>query len=121
MYFVLMHEATNTGAVIWPMVASRSGGLILIFLYMLVTRVSWKVIDPSSWSIIAMNGVLDISGNLFFILASQSGRLDVAAVLSSLYPGSTVLLAWVILNERLTRNQWVGIASALIAIVLMTV
>jgi drug/metabolite transporter (DMT)-like permease len=121
LYFVFMHEATNTGARIWPMIASRSGGLILITLYMLFTRTSWKVDDASSWPVIALNGVLDISGNLFFILAGQAGRLDVAAVLSSLFPGSTVLLAWIILKERLTRNQWIGILFALIAIVLMTV
>ena len=103
------------------MIASRSGGLILIILYMLFTRTSWKVDDASSCPVIALNGVLEISGNLFFILAGQMGRLDVAAVLSSLFPGSTVLLAWIILKERLTRNQWIGILSALIAIVLMTV
>jgi uncharacterized membrane protein len=121
LYFVLMHEATRTGATIWPMVASRSGGMILITVYMFITRASWKVEDSSAWPMITINGILDISGNLFFILAGQTGRLDVAAVLSSLFPGATVMLAWIFLKERLTRNQWIGIASALVAIVLMTI
>jgi drug/metabolite transporter (DMT)-like permease len=119
-YFVLMHEATSTSATVWPMVISRSGGMILITVYMLITRATWKVENTSAWPMITLNGILDISGNLFFILAGQTGRLDVAAVLSSLFPGATVVLAWIFLKERLTRNQWVGIGSALIAIVLMT-
>ena len=120
-YFIFMHEATSTGSTIWPMVASRSGGLILITVYMLVTRSSWKVEDASAWPIITLNGILDISGNVFFILAGQMGRLDVAAVLSSLFPGATVILAWIFLKERLSLNQWIGIAAALTAIVLMTI
>ncbi len=122
LYFVIMHAATKTGATLFvPMIASRLGGLILTTVYMLAIRASWKVEDNSAWKMIALNGVLDISGNGFFILASQTGRLDVAAVLSSLYPGATVVLAWIFLKERLSRNQWIGIASALIAIVLMTI
>jgi drug/metabolite transporter (DMT)-like permease len=121
LYFVLMHEATNTGATIWPMVASRLGGLMMVTVYMFITRSAWKVEDSSAWPIITLNGILDLSGNLFFILAGQLGRLDVASVLSSLFPGSTVLLAWIFLKERLTRNQWIGILSALTAIVLMTI
>ena len=120
-YFVLMHEATSSGATIWPMVLSRSGGMLLITVYMLVTRTSWKVADPSVWPMLTINGILDVSGNIFFILAGQLGRLDVTAVLSSLFPGATVLLAWIFLRERLTRDQWIGIASALAAIVLMTI
>jgi drug/metabolite transporter (DMT)-like permease len=120
-YFVLMHEATSTGATIWPMVASRFGGMLLISAYMLITHVSWKVKDTSAWPMLTLNGILDISGNIFFILAGQAGRLDVSAVLSSLFPGATVVLAWIFLKERLSRNQWIGIFSALVAIVLMTV
>lgn len=120
-YFVLMHEATGDGgAVIWPMAFSRAGGMALIITYLLVTRSSWKI-ELNALPIISANGILDLGGNFFFILAGQAGRLDVASVLSSLFPGATVLLAWIFLKERLNRNQWLGVLCALIAIVLMTV
>lgn len=118
-YFIVMHEATREGGILWPMVASRAGGMLLVICYLLITRSAWKV-NSAAWPFIFLNGTLDISGNAFFILAGQTGRLDVTAVLSALFPGATVLLAWIFLRERLTRNQWIGILSALIAIVLMT-
>jgi len=55
------------------------------------------------------------------VLASQTGRLDVAAVLGALYPASTVLLAWLILKERISRLQGFGILLALTSIALLTV
>ncbi len=119
LFFILIHEATRAST-IWPMIVSRTTGVIIVGLFMLIRRMDWRV-DPSvRWPVLA-SGVLDISGNLFFILASQLGRLDVAAVLGSLYPGVTVLLAWLVLKERLSRLQWLGVASALVAIVLLTV
>lgn len=66
------------------------------------------------------NATLYVGGNLFFILASQVGRLDVSAVLSSLYPGSTVILAWIFLKEKISLTQALGISLALIAIVFFT-
>ncbi|HNB37587.1 MAG TPA: DMT family transporter [Anaerolineales bacterium] len=120
-YFVFMHEATRDGGtLIWPMVFSRTGGLLLITMYLLVTRADWRI-DFRALPIISVNGILDLGGNFFFILAGQAGRLDVASVLSSLFPGATVLLAWIILKERLNRNQWMGVVCALIAIVLLTI
>jgi drug/metabolite transporter (DMT)-like permease len=119
-YFIVMHEATHEGGIMWPMVASRTGGMLLVIGYLLITRSTWKV-DPTAWPFIFLNGALDISGNAFFILAGQAGRLDVTAVLSALFPGATVLLAWIFLRERLTRNQWIGILSAMTAIILMTI
>jgi drug/metabolite transporter (DMT)-like permease len=121
LYFVFMHNATGNGAILWPMVASRTASVLLLLGYMLITRTSFRITDMSALPVIALNGILDLTGNGFFILAAQAGRLDVASVLSSLYPGSTVLLAWFFLRERLTRSQWVGIACALTAIVLMTI
>ncbi|WKZ37260.1 MAG: DMT family transporter [Anaerolineales bacterium] len=119
-YFVFMHEATYDGGSIWQMILSRSSGMALVVTYLLLTRSSWKV-ELNAMPIISANGLLDIGGNFFFILAGQAGRLDVAAVISSLFPGATVFLAWVFLKERLNRNQWIGIFAALTAIVLMTI
>lgn len=64
-------------------------------------------------------GILDMSGNGLFVLAAQAGPLAVAAVLSSLYPVTTVILATVVLRERLTKAHAVGVAMALVAIALI--
>jgi drug/metabolite transporter (DMT)-like permease len=64
--------------------------------------------------------ILDTSGNLLFIAATRAGRLDVAAVLASLYPASTILLAAWTLHERPTRRQGLGMAIAAAAVVMIT-
>ena len=74
--------------------------------------------DPRLLIIVLLSGVLDVAGNAFFVLAGQAGQLDVAAILSSLYPASTVLLA-ALLGERVTRAQGMGIAAVLAAIALI--
>lgn len=65
-------------------------------------------------------GVLDTSGNLLYLFASLTGRLDVSAVLSSLYPAGTMLLAAWLLRERATRSHAAGMVLALAAVALIT-
>ena len=64
--------------------------------------------------------LLDTSGNLLYIAATRAGRLDVAAVLASLYPASTILLAAWMLRERPTRRQGLGMVVAAAAVVMIT-
>jgi drug/metabolite transporter (DMT)-like permease len=119
LYFIIMHQASDQ-TILWPMIFSRTGGMLALLVFVLARRESWQVI-PSAWPLIALNAVLDIGGNAFYILAGQTGRLDVAAVLGSLYPGATVILAWLVLKEKINLLQKLGILAALVAIVLMTV
>ena len=119
-YFIFIHYATQeTDSIIWPMLVSRLAGTLLLFIVVLIRREPLAV-PRSAWTVVFFNATLDVGGNLFYILASQLGRLDTAAVLSSLYPGATVILAWILLKERIAFKQWIGIASALAAIVLFT-
>jgi uncharacterized membrane protein len=86
----------------------------------LVARQAWR---PSGSVVpaLAAIGVLDMAGNAFYLLAIQTGALAIAAVLSSLYPVVTVILAAIILRERVTLDHAVGIALAAVAVVLIGV
>lgn len=118
-YFILVHEAAQQSTY-WTMFASRIGGVLIMVVFMLTRRKNWQV-SRDAWPLIILNGFLDIAGNGFYILASQIGRLDVAAVLSSLYPATTVLLAAILLKERVARSQAIGILLALTAILFLTI
>jgi drug/metabolite transporter (DMT)-like permease len=118
-YFVGMHQAGKE-AVFWPIAAARLVAATCLLGYALATHQPWKP-KRKHWPLIALSGLLDACGNAFYVLSGQVGRLDVAAVISSLYPGSTVLLARIFLHERLSRLQLAGIITALVAIILMTI
>ncbi|HSM69994.1 MAG TPA: EamA family transporter [Anaerolineales bacterium] len=119
-YFIFLHRASYGSDLIFtPMIISRTAGTVLILMVVLARRDSF-VVPREAWPIVLTNATLDVGGNMFFILASQAGRLDVSAVLSSLYPGSTVILAWLFLKEKIFPKQITGIISALIAIVMFT-
>jgi drug/metabolite transporter (DMT)-like permease len=118
-YFILVHKAAQESTY-WTMLASRIGGVLVMFVFMLARQKNWRV-SRNAWPLIVLNGILDVTANGFYILASQFGRLDVAAILSSLYPAATVLLASILLKERVARSQAIGIGLALIAIIFLTI
>jgi drug/metabolite transporter (DMT)-like permease len=118
-FFILISRVSH-GAVFWPLAAARLSSLLFLLAVLLIRR--RKVLpEKSVWPVVFLAGALDVAGNVFFVLATHAGRLDVAAVLSSLYPAVTVLLATIILKERVTRLQSIGIFVALVAIPLISV
>jgi drug/metabolite transporter (DMT)-like permease len=104
--------------VAWPLAVIKGGSLIPIAALVVATRRPWRVPRPVIPALLAVAG-LDLAGNGLYILATQAGRLDVAATLSSLYPVTTVVLAVVLLHERVTWSHLVGIVMAGVAIALI--
>ena len=118
LYFIVLHRAT-LHTFYWPLAISRLVGVLALGLVAFLSR--QPAMPPRGlWGIVILSGILDIAGNGFYALAARTGRLDVAAVLGALYPASTVLLAWLILQEKISRIQTIGILCAFAAIVLFT-
>ncbi len=114
-FFVLISRVSPS-ATFWPLAIARLTSVIVL-LIMVWVRQQKKILPKRGVTVLViLAGVLDAFGNLFFLLASHVGRLDVAAILSSLYPAATVVLAALVLHERMTRIQLFGIVLALIAI-----
>ena len=93
---------------------------VLVIGLVVATRAAWRL-PPGVLPAVVVVGVLDMAGNSFYLLAIQTGALAVASVLSALYPVATVILAAVVLHERVTRDHTIGIGLAAAAIVLIGV
>lgn len=113
-YFLCIKEA-GTGSVFWLAGTSRFVSFLTTGAIVLATR-QFGPMDRTgvAWGITA--GMLDVSGSAMFILASQTGRLDAAVLISSLYPAITVLLARFFLKEHFSRWKLVGLLAALLAV-----
>ncbi len=106
----------SEGHTFGPLAIIRTAEAALIGGVIVIGRRAWRVERRWVPAMVGV-GVLDMAGNAAFILAVQTGALAIAAVLSSLYPVTTVILATVVLRERVTRTHAVGIALAVAAIV----
>ena len=119
LYFVALKYA-GAGGVIWPMATARMGSISTCALILLGLRGAGSVrITGRVVRWVLSTALFDTSGNLIFIAATRAGRLDVAAVLASLYPASTILLAAWVMKERPTRRQGLGMVVAVVAVVLI--
>jgi drug/metabolite transporter (DMT)-like permease len=104
--------------VAWPLVTIKLSSLVAIGIVAFVTGRQWRLPSPLLPAAIVV-AMLDLAGNGFYVLATQAGRVDIAATLSSLYPVTTVVLAVALLREHVTRTHLVGVVLAALAIVLI--
>lgn len=120
---LILFKLASSGGVLWALTSARIGGVLGLVAILLV---AWPRnqdggrIQRGFWRIGVIAGALDTVGNLGYTVAARSGRLDLAAIISSLYPGFTILLAAMLLRERPSRRQTVGMAVALASVVLMS-
>src|SRR5205085_12672642 len=119
LFFILISRV-NHAETFWPLAVARLTAVLSMLVIVLI-RQQPKLPSLSVAPLILLAGALDAIGNAFFVLAAHAGRLDIAAVLSSLYPAATVLLAALVLRERVTRIQGIGIVIALLAVPLISV
>ena len=103
---------SREGDVLSTLVGARIGSLAVLLVLTGATRAPLRLARRSVAAVAAV-GLADVSANALFAVASSRGLLSLVAVLGSLYPVVTVLLAHVLLGERLTRAQQAGVAVAL--------
>lgn len=117
-FFVCL-DAAGDGAGLWPLAAGRGASVALFSVVVAVSAVSRvgpggiRAAGPGTVGLLVACGVADVTANALFLLATHRGLLSVVAVLGSLYPASTVLLATRVTHERLAPPQLVGIVLAL--------
>jgi len=100
---------------LWPVAAGQGVSIVALVMLASMLRASWVPREPRT-AVAALAGVLGAAANAAFLLSAQAGFLSVAGVLSSLYPATTVLLAALVLHERVHRLQGVGLALCVVAI-----
>ncbi|MGX9790461.1 EamA family transporter [Mycobacterium sp. MMS18-G62] len=112
--FVLIHQAP-VEAKLWPLVFARVSASVLV---LFIAAVSSNLRPPTGipLRLAVLAAVLDTGANIAMLLALQASLLSLAGVLMSLYPAATVLLAIVVLRERVTRWQTVGMVAALMSV-----
>jgi drug/metabolite transporter (DMT)-like permease len=117
-FFFQALAQTRPEAGMWPLLVSRSVSVVLFGTTALAGRRSLRM-SRQVLGLVALAGVIDVLANALYLLASQRGPLSTVVTLSSLYPASTVLLARVVLGERLSRWQLTGVGCAMAAVVLI--
>ncbi len=122
LFFLFLRNGGHSGT-LWPVATARLAGLAVVLLAAAGTRTRPLLRGPSTRLLLATagSGVLDATANICYVAATRAGLFGLAVVLTSLYPGVTVLLAKLTLGERLRAAQRAGLLLAGIGVVLVTI
>jgi drug/metabolite transporter (DMT)-like permease len=122
LFFLFIKYAGQAGP-IWPVAAARIAGLAVVIIAAAATRTRPVLARASPGLLVATagSGIVDASANICYVLATRAGLFGLAVVLTSLYPGITVLLARFVLHERMRAPQRAGLALAAAGVILVTI
>jgi drug/metabolite transporter (DMT)-like permease len=119
LFFLFLKNAGQSG-VLWPVAISRTTGTLVAFGIALATRTRpWRC-GGGVVAIALVSGAVDAAANVCYVLATRAGLFGLAVVITSLYPGMTVLLARLLLGERMQWLQRAGLLLAAVGVVLLT-
>ena len=117
--FILLAD-TDADSGLWPVLLARVASVSVVTIGLLAVRHRAPRLPPAAVRLhVAGAGILDASANALFLLAAREGLLSLVAVVSSLYPAVTVVLARLLLAERVSRGQQLGLVAALTGVVLI--
>jgi len=116
MFFILVARIEK-GPVFFPLMVSKIATFLTMIIFLIITKMPVPSLRKNPAAVIS--GVLDPLANALYLVSTHFTRLDVAAVLSSLYPAVTVLLSLALFKERVSRVQWSGVALCVAAIILI--
>lgn len=119
LFFVALSR-TSEDAGLYPLVGARVASILALVIVITIQK-DWEPIDTRALPAIVLTGVLDFAANAFYLTALKYGSFTWVAAISSLYPVSTVLLARVVLHERLARLQLVGLMMAGMALTFVAI
>jgi drug/metabolite transporter (DMT)-like permease len=113
--FAILLDRTGDETGPWPLVSARVVSVGVFLAAALATRTSAR---PASGTVVLIlaAGVLDVTANLLYLLATRAGLLSIVVVLTGLYPAATVILARIVLRERLSLLQLGGLILALVGV-----
>jgi len=118
--FLVCLARAGTRSGLWPLVVARASSTVFLAAAALLSKDGLRISRAALLPAVAC-GTIDVLANALYVLAAGTGPLGLVATLASLYPASTVLLARIVLKERLRGVQSVGLACATVAIVLITI
>jgi drug/metabolite transporter (DMT)-like permease len=117
--FYLALARTSSAAGLWPLLAARGASAVIFVMMALVSGHGALRMPRDVLPMAIACGMLDMTANALYLVATRGGPLSMIVTLASLYPASTVVLARLVLHERLSRLQIAGVAACLVAIVLV--
>lgn len=117
--FFIFLDATTSATAPWPVVTARLVTATVLITFLVARRREVVPPEPRALGLIALVGLFDTGSNITFLYATQEGALTIVGVISSLYPVGTVLLARLVLAERMTRPQRWGFVVAMAATILI--
>lgn len=118
--FLTTMAKCSEAAGLWPVVAARAMTVSCQLTVALVLRPALRL-ERRALGVALAGGALDMIANVFYLLATRGALLSLAATVTSLYPAATVLLASLVLGERIHRQRGVGLLCAVTSVVLITV
>jgi uncharacterized membrane protein len=114
-FTLISHTGEDSG--VWPLAAARAAAVLLAMVLVVGARAEAPSLEGARLA--ALAGVTDSTANIFYLFAARQGLLSVVGVIGAMYPAATVVLARVVLRERMARHQLVGLGAAALAVTLI--